>query len=253
MNLPPPTSPSSTPRWRSSSSTRSRASVLPPFGTTRNMFLSPAGVRRSLPLPSAPEAVSVLMLALTTTRTGLRRPMRMSSDEASVSVAEKRPVRRCFGRPERMRVRLAWKPRSSSRSASSRTSTSSVDVRVTDRPLRDWRNSSSRPGVPTTIGVCWARKRWMSARGVDCLVLMSRSGVGSGDAGSCAVEKAGGSEPDGSSKSDAACSSSVGGGGRQNCWKTAWIWVASSLQERDRARTSAGWGSCGSGVALRAR
>lgn len=80
------------------------------------------------------------------------------------------------------------------------------------------------------IGVSCARNRCRSARGVDCLVLMSSSGAGSGDAASCSVEKAG-VDDDGSSESDpaAACSSSDSGGGRQNCWKTAWIWVASSL------------------------
>ena len=58
-------------------------------------------------------------VTLTTTRTGLRSPVHTSSDTASVMVALKRPVRRCFGIACSIPVRLSLKPMSSNRSASS--------------------------------------------------------------------------------------------------------------------------------------
>ena len=58
-------------------------------------------------------------VTLTTTRTGLRSPVRISSDTASVMVALKSPVRRCLGRVCRIPVRLSLNPMSSNRSASS--------------------------------------------------------------------------------------------------------------------------------------
>ncbi|KAL8945579.1 MAG: hypothetical protein Q9222_007892, partial [Ikaeria aurantiellina] len=53
--------------------------------------------------------------------TGLRSPTRTIWSTASLTLALKRPVRRCLVRRERIFWRSSLKPRSSRRSASSRT------------------------------------------------------------------------------------------------------------------------------------
>mmetsp|Transcript_9424 Transcript_9424/g.28341 ORF Transcript_9424/g.28341 Transcript_9424/m.28341 type:complete len:268 (+) Transcript_9424:1036-1839(+) len=81
----------------------------------------------------------------TLTRTGFRRPARASASTASVCVAENKPVRRWRGNRLMIWSSCAWKPMSSSRSASSRMSTSSLRVsRLVHRRMR----SARRPGVP---------------------------------------------------------------------------------------------------------
>lgn len=76
------------------------------------------------PSPSSPSPafrlVPALAMALrlastlTTIFTGFRSPTRTSSDKPSVIVALNRPVRRCFGRCESIRVSEAENPRSRS-------------------------------------------------------------------------------------------------------------------------------------------
>jgi hypothetical protein len=138
---------------------------------------------------------------LTTTRTGLRSPTRTSDERPSVMVAEKRPVRRCLGKCDMMRVIDASKPRSSRlwkdlvyrgihivrlmyRSASSKTSTSSSLQLTILRPLPRM-NSSTRPGVPTTISAVVSKKRETSCTGVEAVPEIRRRG--SGYMGGCVV------------------------------------------------------------------
>lgn len=87
--------------------------------TNQNTYF--AGIRRSsinspscVP-PVKPFALTLLDCTLTTMRAGFRNPTRTSSEiaSASVMVALNKPVRRCFGRCVRMRVRTWLKPRSS--------------------------------------------------------------------------------------------------------------------------------------------
>jgi hypothetical protein len=125
-----------------------------------------AGVRLSV-IVSSP-ALRFLFSTLTTIRTGLRSPTRTSSDNASVIVALKSPVRRCLGRccrifvidprkPRSRSLKIAYVPArvdslecSSYLSASSRTKISS-SLTLTRAAPRPRRNSSMRPGVPITI------------------------------------------------------------------------------------------------------
>ena len=135
---------------------------------------------------------TLLACTFTTMRAGFRSPTRTSSDSASASVivALKRPVLRCFGRAVNIRVKAAWKPRSSKlqtrfsrqlwfydwhahRSASSSTNTSSSVTLTTFLPFPR-RNSSTLPGVPITISAPVERKRCISCAGEVSEETMSR-------------------------------------------------------------------------------
>jgi hypothetical protein len=74
-----------------------------------------AGMRRSSTL-SFTITPFLLRFAstFTTTRTGFLRPTRTISDNASVMVALKSPVRLCFGSAVRIRVKHCVKPKSKS-------------------------------------------------------------------------------------------------------------------------------------------
>lgn len=114
------------------------------------------------------EVFGTRSVTLTLTRTGLRMPTRtISLKSASVIVALKHPVRRCLGKAASSLVSTGEKPRSSSRSASSK-----MTISIVLRSGKRWRlafvlcfllvvvlamddcpskSSSSLPGVPTMI------------------------------------------------------------------------------------------------------
>ena len=89
----------------------------------------------------------------TSTRTGLRRPARTSWTTSEVWVAEKRPVRRCFGSRARIVLSVASNPMSSMRSASS--STSSSRPRHSSDGRRSM-TSSTRPGADDDVAAVLA-------------------------------------------------------------------------------------------------
>ena len=96
-----------------------------------------AGVRLSSP-PDAP-------LTFTAIFTGFRRPTLTIWSTASLTLALNKPVRLCFGSLARILCRSSLKPRSSNRSASSRTRTSKEDCGQCT--CGEESNSSRRPGV----------------------------------------------------------------------------------------------------------
>jgi hypothetical protein len=136
----------------------------------------------NLPSPEIkPFDLTFFDCTLTTIRAGFRRPTRTSSESASASVmvALKSPVRRCFGRQVRIRVNAAWNPKSSNlncshrcydsclcfpietgahRSASSSTNISN-SLTLIIFLLLPRRNSSTRPGVPITMSAPVVMKR----------------------------------------------------------------------------------------------
>ena len=114
--------------------------VLVGLAIARDGYTDLAGVR----LSSAPDPPFTLMAILT----GLRSPTRMIWSTASLTLALKRPVRRCLGSRARIFCRSSLNPRSRSLSASSRTSTSNDDCG--QWTCGDESSSSSRPGVDTS-------------------------------------------------------------------------------------------------------
>ena len=92
-------------------------------------------------LSSAPAVPLTLMAILT----GFLNPTRMIWSTASLTLALKRPVRLCFGSRPRIFCRSSLKPRSRSRSASSRTSTSNDDCG--QWTCGEESSSRRRPGV----------------------------------------------------------------------------------------------------------
>ena len=99
-----------------------------------------AGVRLSSP-PDPPFTLMAIF-------TGFRSPTRMIWSTASLTLALKRPVRRCFGSLARIFCKSSLNPRSRSLSASSRTRTSNDDCG--QWTCGDERSSRSRPGVDTS-------------------------------------------------------------------------------------------------------
>lgn len=114
-----------------------------------------AGVRLS-----SPEAD----LTFTAILTGFRNPTRTISPTASLTLALKRPVRRCFGSRPRIFERSSLNPRSRSLSASSRTRTSKDDCG--QWTCGEESNSRSRPGVEIKRFGLFLRKRLRSWAGV---------------------------------------------------------------------------------------
>lgn len=113
-----------------------------------------AGVLFSLPFLNP--------VTLTTTLTGLRRPVLTRSPTASVIVALNRPVRRCLGRAWIIFVRDSLKPMSNNRSASS-IMRSSRDFRLREEE-EEVMISQRRPGVPIRIVGRVDLRDWRSSR-----------------------------------------------------------------------------------------
>lgn len=108
-----------------------------------------AGVRLSFP-PEAP-------LTFTAIFTGFRRPTLTIWSTASLTLALNKPVRLCFGSLAKIFCKSSLKPKSSNRSASSRTRTSKEDCGQCT--CGEESSSRRRPGVDIKrFGEC--RRKW---------------------------------------------------------------------------------------------
>lgn len=104
---------------------------------------------------------SFRLLTVTAILCGLRKPALINSDTASLIEALNKPVRRCFGNSPKMVFSWGLKPRSNSRSASSMTSTSRLEVLTRG----DESSSARRPGVAMMRLGDFRTKKDKSARG----------------------------------------------------------------------------------------